>query len=337
MGDSITVSFGGEQSTCKYEALSTYGFAAMPSIFQQQIAFDEYDGEDDTFVSASKFANPPKSVAMGLVAAKQNMKAPAIYDLSMPTFIGTAAHSKFEKAPVKGYQNVFREIRYNMMLETLAGIKRKISGKFDLLFQKTEKDKFFLCDYKTEKAWATTFDSPGHIIQLSINRLLLTMGIPADGHEAVTENVKGNIADIGVIFGVYRDWELDEYFKELERCSQQGKQCQYPSSPWSMTKIRLMPLDETLKFATLFAKEVESILAGKITECPKSDLWRYSKFYGHKRCAFYCPGRRVCHQFAEQLRGSQISQEMLQLIGMTAPKINLPEMLSGSNQRGTNG
>jgi hypothetical protein len=259
MGNSITIAHGLEEVTCKYEAVSSYGFNAMPSIFQQQIAFDDYDGEADTFISASKFASPPKSTAMGILARSLQKSPPPIRDLSMASWLGSAAHTRFENAPVTGYTHVCRESRYNLMIPgNPHGVERKISGKFDLLFQKSDANKFFISDYKTEKAWATTFDSPHHALQLSINRMLLTLGVPAEG----------------------------------------------------------MSVEDTLKFVKLFAANVEDILAGMAAECPKSELWRFSKFYGHKRCAFYCDGRTVCPQFAAQLAGLSVTQPMLKMIGM---------------------
>ncbi len=265
------------QFTCGYSATHVFGYENQPEIFRQILAYDDYDHDPEVFMTASKFSSPIKSIVLGKMAPpRPAMEFP---NNSVKRQIGVGFHLLCEKVQLAGYQRIIRERRIKIPFNGVL-----ISGKFDLLFKKQEHSRYIVSDFKTTKSGYTMYDSPEHTCQLSINRMLIEM-------DAIARNKKIDMADYGMIFEVFTDWNEKNY---LERVAKKPDTT-YPSSPFCTDFVNLMDRQTTAGFVTETINQVQHYLTRPQEEMPPcEDTWRDCL-----RCRQYCDGRDICKQFAD--------------------------------------
>jgi len=263
---------------CGYECKHVFQFENQPSLFQQILAYDDYDYDPTVFMTASKFAAPIKSIVLGkLHGPNPKLEFP---NNAVKKLIGVGFHMLAERAKIEGYKKVKRERRVEMVIDGV-----KISGKFDLLFKKTDKTNFVVSDFKTTKSCNAMYDHPDHTCQLSINRLLVE-NLAASAGKPI------KVDDTGVNFMIFTDWRLDDYVRRYEK---EGDKVKYPSSPFGTFMVKLMDRETTLGFIKETVKQVQYYLTRPQSEMPQcDDTWKHCL-----RCREYCDGRDICTQFAD--------------------------------------
>jgi len=210
----------------------------LPTHLVNVLKQDEYDYNDNVW-SATTLNTPSRMFAL-----KQTNKDNLEIDISdlVPTMMGTAIHSFFEKCNLDGFEQEKR------LFYEIDG--QKISGKFDLL-RSIGNDVFRLYDIKTTSVWKWIYNEyDDYIKQLSIYRYLC---------EKNGYSVESN----AVIIFVFTDWSRADSIKDPK----------YPQLRIMEQNIKLMSVAETEDYIRSRIKSHQQALID-LPLCSKEDLWQ---------------------------------------------------------------
>lgn len=176
--------------------------------------------ENDRYTSSGDFStteliDPPRLVCMKKRYAEQLFRD---IETQVDSLMGTAMHLLFEKNLCQLADPRYRlEEQVEHMFPTIDGAERKVSGRFDILY-----DGKHIIDIKTAKCWKKIFDPDltGWTQQQNIYAQLLT-------------HAGENIESVSALT-IYKDWAANSALRDRK----------YPQEPIEMNELELWTPDQ---------------------------------------------------------------------------------------------